>query len=139
MSSTQAHTKRSPHPTLDDVKSSFIRWRRNPNRSRRIPEELWDQVVGLLPHYPKGKVISVLAIGPDQLEQRLQQQHLAFKQSIPKTRQSRSFVKAAAPYLDPSSIGHDIVLSRANGATLKIAQLHHNDLIHLIEQFCEIS
>ena len=38
-----------------------------------------------------------------------------------------------------STRGHDIVLTRANGATLKVEQLQHNDLIKLIEQFCEVS
>ena len=132
------------HLTLDDVKLAFTRWRQSPNKSWYIPEELWNQVVELLPYYPKKKLISALAIGPAQLEKRL-------KQSLTPTRPRPfaskktpsasfvSFVKAITPTPATPPRGHDIVLTRANGATLKVEQLQHNDLIKLIEQFCEIS
>jgi len=137
----QAPVIAQPHLTLSEVKLSFARWRQNPNKSRRIPDELWDQVMGLLPHYPKKKVISALAIGPAQLEQRLKQQSLApntcLQSPTPKATPSKSFVKVITPAPTAPSHGCDIVLTRANGVTLKVEQLQHSDLIKLIEQFCE--
>lgn len=130
-----------PHLTLDDVKLAFTRWRQSPDKSWYIPEELWDQVIGLLPYYPKKKVISALAIGPAQLEKRLKQS-LTPTQPQPfasKKTPSGAFVKAITPTPAAPPRRHDIVLTRANGATLKVEQLQHNDLIKLIEQFCEVS
>ena len=140
---TQERGATQPPLTLDDVKLSFAHWRQNPNKSWRIPEELWNQVIGLLARHPKKKVIGALAIGPAQLEKRLKEHrtpnNTCSQPSTSKEIPSRSFVKVITPTPTLPPRGHDIVLTRANGATLKVEQLQHNDLIKLIEQFYEAS
>ena len=122
-----------PFITLDDVKCAFMNWRRDPKKSWYIPDVLWNKVIGLLPHYPKKQIANALAINHAQLEKKIKQ-----PQPCSLTKTKNSFVKAVLP-ATASLNKHDVLLTRPNGATLKIQQLHSSDLSKLIEQFCELS
>ena len=56
--------------TLSSVKEAFAHWRTTRLRQGKIPDYLWEQVRGLLNHYPIGKICSVLGINTVQIREK---------------------------------------------------------------------
>ena len=66
--------------TLQEVQNAQNVWRQNKKtRSEKIPESLWDQVLGLLETHsgPESKILAALGIGRPQLEAERQRRQLA--------------------------------------------------------------
>lgn len=135
-----------PSLTLDQVKKAFINWRRDPGKSARIPEPLWDQVIALLAHYPRSKVLHTLGISTSQLQKKLKDciQQPYLKPDTPTTSHhvvsssQEKFVKATVATPRPLAVTshfHDVILTRSNGATLHIQQLQRDDMLKLVDQF----
>lgn len=57
-------------PEITEVEASFASWRSNRrSRSERIPDELWQQVRTLLPHYKTGVIARRLNLSGSLLKQ----------------------------------------------------------------------
>ncbi|CDZ76785.1 hypothetical protein BN59_01061 [Legionella massiliensis] len=59
---------------LDAVKQAFGHWRATRTRRGRIPQELWEQVKGLLVDYTPSKIGVHLGISPIQIRKKLELQ-----------------------------------------------------------------
>ena len=56
--------------TLEEVQARFTTWRCNPNRTRRIPDELWDAAVSLCAEHSVCKVSRALRLDYNALRER---------------------------------------------------------------------
>ena len=56
---------------LSSVKEAFTHWRTTRLRQGKIPDYLWEQVRGLLTHYPIAKICSTLSISTVQIREKL--------------------------------------------------------------------
>ncbi len=56
---------------LSSVKEAFTHWRTTRLRQGKIPDYLWEQVRGLLNHYPIAKICSTLSISTVQIREKL--------------------------------------------------------------------
>jgi hypothetical protein len=138
--SSQSVNIDKPTSTLESVKKDFLNWRRDPHRSKRIPESLWDAVIALLPHYPKSKILNSLGISPWQLVQQLKCRDKNFNDMVPQQPKKQcadqnNFVKAIIATPAQSINYFDVVLTKPNGATLQIHKLSHDDMLQLTQQF----
>ncbi len=59
-----------PIPTLSEVQSRFVAWRKN-KQSKRIPEELWDAAVTLCAEYSVHKISRGLSLSHADLKKRI--------------------------------------------------------------------
>lgn len=57
--------------TLEEGQKRFETWRQRPNRSRKIPEDLWDAAVGLCREHRVLKVARALRLSHTDLKQRI--------------------------------------------------------------------
>ncbi|WP_207385680.1 hypothetical protein [Legionella anisa] len=57
--------------TLSSVIEAFSYWRTNRLKQGKIPDYLWEQVKGLLNHYPTAKICSALSISTVQIREKL--------------------------------------------------------------------
>lgn len=142
--SCQSTTLDKPTPTLEPVKLNFLNWRRDPHGSTRIPESLWDEVIALLPHYPKSKILNSLGINPWQLVQQLKSREKNVDGAIKLPAQIKkqctdenNFVKAIITTPAQSKNYFDVVLTKPNGVTLQINKLSHDDMLKLTQLFAE--
>lgn len=139
-------TTDKPTLTLESVECDFLNWRRDPHKGTHIPEVLWDSVVALLSDHRKSHVLKRLGISHSQLVRKLrnrqaksQPAQLAIEKKLIKSpkpiSQQSTFIKAiVAPSL-PITNGFDVMLTKPNGAILKIQQLSQADVLKLTEQF----
>ena len=140
--SLQSIKSEKPALTLETVKLNFLNWRRDPHGSSRIPESLWNEVIHLLSYHSKSKVLSSLGISNSQLVQ-----HFKNREKIvdgimdfshpdeKKSPDENNFVKAIIAPLMQQSNYFDVVLTKSNGATLKINKLSHDDMLKLTQLF----
>ncbi|MBN9229178.1 hypothetical protein [Legionella steelei] len=56
---------------LETVKQAFRQWRTTRTKRSQIPDELWEQVKGLLGNYTPSKIGSHLGIRPIQIRKKL--------------------------------------------------------------------
>lgn len=140
--SLQSENTDKPMLTLETVKLNFLNWRRDPHGPNRIPESLWNEVIHLLSHHSKSKVLSSLGISNSQLVQHFKTREkivdslMDFSHPIvKKLPDENNFVKAiiTAP-MQPENY-FDVVLTKPNGATLKINKMLHDDMLKLTETF----
>lgn|SRR3990167_3863784 len=132
--------------TLESVILDFFNWRRDPNRSSRIPEPLWDKVIVLLSHHTKSKVLKKLSISGEQLTQKLKGRGIcnAAVQSILSVQTTQqptqiiaehpAFIKAMISTPTADNV-FDVVLTKQNGTTLQIKKLSRVDMLQLTNTF----
>jgi len=134
--------KDQPTLTLESVKLNFLNWRRDPHGPNRIPESLWNEVIHLLSHHSKSKVLSSLGISNSQLVQHLKSREkivdnmMDFSFPVEKmAHNENNFIKAIIT--TPAQTIHyfDVVLTKQNGATLQINKLAHDDMLKLTQLF----
>jgi len=140
--SLQSTNSDKPALTLETVKLNFLNWRRDPHGPNRIPESLWNEVIHLLSHHSKSKVLSSLGISNSQLVQHFKTREkivdgiMDFAPSIEKkSPDENNFVKAIITTPVQSANYFDVVLTKSNGATLKINKLSHDDMLKLTQLF----
>lgn len=75
----------SSHPMVESALKKFQHWRDTRKRRSPVPEDLWDEAVGLTNHYPIHKVSAVLRVNYMTLKKRSSQ-----KSSSPNTNIERS-------------------------------------------------
>lgn len=128
--------------TLETVKLNFLNWRRDPHGPNRIPESLWNEVIHLLSHHSKSKVLSSLGISNSQLVQHFKTREkivdgiMDFSPSIKNnTPGENNFVKAIITTPEQPINYFDVVLTKPNGATLQINKLSHDDILKLTQLF----
>ena len=133
---------------LGDVKEFFEQWRKKATKTDKIPDELWDQVIELSPHYHQSTILSALKITAIQLEC-----YIKYRSSSPKSnllphpgsdtkRESAHFVQAimeTPPAADEHINYHDVELTRSNGTTLKIEAISNQDIFKLVNEFIKES
>ncbi len=124
-------------PTLDSVKQQFDDWRADPNKARKIPDYLWNNVAALLEHYKISKITSTLRLSSSQLKAHCQQPLLGNKKLINKSiknasRPINSFVEVALPTINEQST---IEIIRFDGAVLRIKQPDREGLSLLVNLF----
>jgi hypothetical protein len=59
-----------PVATLEEVQAQFATWRSEPQRTRRIPDELWDAAVSLCSEHSVCKVSRALRLDYNALKER---------------------------------------------------------------------
>lgn len=120
---------KQPSVTLASVKSDFLNWRSLPNKSKIIPEALWDKVILLLPHYKKRNILDTLSLNHAQLKRKLTARDITFQKN------KHSFVKAIVTTPTQFTAYFDVILTKSNGATLQINKLSHDDILKLTQLF----
>lgn len=130
--------------SLKDVQASFRQWRQNPNKSSRIPNKLWEQVIEVLEYNSKSKVLKLLGISYKQLARYLQchaqpsKSSIGFDTALKQDTQIPTFIKAvvSGPIPPTASIScYDVKLTRPNGSALQIQQVTRVDILKLVDQF----
>lgn len=102
---------------LETVKQAFRHWRATRTKRSQIPDELWEQVKGLLGDYTLSKIGSHLGISPIQIRKKL----------VPAQNTSLQFVEVKgkptrmdSEFLSNSDVPCSVELHRPCGSILKI-------------------
>lgn len=123
---------------LNEVKNNFSHWRANRNTSKsKIPEYLWDQVLGLISDYSTAEIITTLGLSGSQFnnkkkahQQQLKKQDEMNFFEVPittKTKEQKTVL----------NVTNKIELKRPDGATISIEQLPTEALTHILNQFMQ--
>ncbi|HHT0592912.1 TPA: hypothetical protein ACTXXA_000003 [Legionella anisa] len=102
---------------LDTVKQAFRHWRATRTKRGQIPDELWEQVKGLLGDYTPSKIGSHLGISPIQIKKKLfpvQNTSLQFVEV------KRKPTRIDSEFLSNSDAPCNVELHRSCGSILKI-------------------
>lgn len=134
--------------TLEDVQNHFSSWRAKRPRPKRIPDELWDEAVGLLSQYSVNKVAKALRLEGRALKAKAVEAGVKIR--------SRTRGKAARPtaptFLETSvgrivgkgtehqaQSGWNITIKRSDGLEMTIngSELSESALQGLVDGFCQ--
>lgn len=125
-------------PSLEFVKSQFDKWRASPERSWKVPDYLWDQVMPLLDHYKITKILSTLTLNAGTFKA----QHIRYLENKnPKITMNKQDFPATSTFLNiplPANLSENaasIELTRPDGLTLRFKKIDHSTLSTLLKSF----
>ncbi len=126
--------------SLDDVKRYFAKWRATRPNKGRIPNHLWDKVLGILDYYPIGEVTKELGLSGSQVSSK-RKQRIASELNLQKSA-NPSFVELNISQPKPSnkpvaSQHGKIEIRRPDGAVLIIDQLPEQTMLQVLNQFTQ--
>jgi len=126
--------------SLDDVKRYFAKWRATRTNKGRIPNHLWDKVLGILDYYPIGEVTKELGLSGSQVSAK-RKQRIANELSLQKSA-NPNFVElniSQAKTHDKfvTNLHGKIEIRRPDGAVLIIDQLQEQTMLQVLNQFTQ--
>lgn len=130
----------SSHPMVESALKKFQHWRDTRKRRSPVPEDLWDEAVGLTNHYPIHKVSAVLRVNYMTLKKRSSQ-----KSSSPNTNIERSPKKVTFSEIQPPASNLDslenvtLEIERAHGKVkVTIGQVDEQRLYRVLDHLSRI-
>lgn len=115
--------------TLEEVKHSFDNWRSTRSKLGKIPETLWQQVLGLSSHYSNTVICKTLGVNNSQLSQ-----HVPTHK--PKLAQEQSqFVQIPIQPNYVGASGMTATIIGNDGARLELKDLNEQAFNQLIQIF----
>jgi hypothetical protein len=123
--------------TLQEVAEHFEQWRRGKHKGERIPEQLWQEAVGLVGSYGVSRVARTLRLGGRDLNKR---------RGVTTTGQPRQGPSSKTTFveIDPVADGQApgpkasalwMELERPDGLRLRIQPTRGVDLLALVDRF----
>ena len=117
------------NPTLSEVHSKFIAWRKVRKHRSRIPEDLWAAAVLLIPDNSLHKVCRTLSLSHKELKKRVQS-HTSMKDRTPSP--TKDFVSFDIPH---QSAECTIEMAHLNGNKMR---MHFKGMAELdLQSFAE--
>ena len=123
--------------TLEAVAKHFAHWRRKKTNGERIPEELWNEALGLLGAYGISQISRTLRLSYTELDKRRKviEAGLSHQESGDDT----AFVEIARALLEqapgPDATEAWMELERPDGLRLRIRPTHGIDMLALVDRF----
>ena len=131
------NTRDEPTLTLEAVGKHFAHWRRNKNNGERIPEELWNEALGLLETCGISRVSRTLRLSYTELDKR---RELMDTRQCGQAPGDTAFVEVDQTLVDqvprsgePTAVWME--LERPDGLRLRIRPSHSADMLALVERF----
>ena len=122
--------------TLEAVAKHFAHWRRKKTNGERIPEELWNEALGLLETCGISRVSRTLRLSYTELDKR---RELMDTRPCGQAPSEEAFVEVDQTLVDqvPRSEAGAVwmELERPDGMRLRIRPTHRVDMLALVERF----
>ena len=127
-----------PDALLENAEKDFKQWRDSAKDSWQIPDELWNQVISLLPHYSKQKIANVLSLKIKQINQQIKLREEMLSDN--NLNEDGNFVEVPVEksFKEHLEIQHQITIIKPNGMILKLPKPHHDDMADLMVKFCKV-
>lgn len=126
--------------TLSDVARDFAKWRATRPNKGRIPNHLWDKVLGILDFYPIGEVTKELGLSGSQVSAKRKQRmanELSLKKSSNPNFVELNISQAKSSDKPVTSQHGKIEIRRPDGAILIIDQLPEQTMHQVLNQFTQ--
>ena len=125
--------------TLEETAEHFEQWRRHKGKGERIPEQLWNEAVGLVSHYGITRVARTLRLSGTDLSKRRGTTKAG--RSGKTAGGNTAFVEMDPVVMDqavePSGAPVWMELERGDGMRLRIRAAQGIDLLGLVERFMQ--
>ena len=123
--------------TLEAVAKHFAHWRRKKTNGERIPEELWNEALGLLGAYGISQISRTLRLSYTELDKRRKISEAG--RSRQGSGDDTAFVEIDRALVDQAAEPADgavwMELERPDGLRLRIRPSHRGDMLTLLERF----
>lgn len=126
--------------SLDDVTRDFAKWRATRPNKGRIPNHLWDKVLGILDFYPIGEVTKELGLSGSQVSAKRKQRiasELSLKKSTNPNFVELNISQAKASDKPATNLQGKLEIRRPDGAVLIIDQLPEQTMLQVLNQFTQ--
>ena len=114
--------------SLDKVQKKFKQWRNSPDRSKAIPDALWEAAASLYPDYSLHRISKALSLNHTKLK------HYVHKKSPNPSLPTASFIELG--FAEPTLPFRGIIeMQHQNGARMTMRITDSQDLIKITQLF----
>ena len=125
-----------PTLTLEEVAEHVEQWRSHKKKGERIPQQLWNEALGLVGTYGVSRVSRTLRLSYTELDKR---RELIDTRQYRQEPGDRAFVEIDRTLVDqarrPEATAVWMELERPDGLRLRIRPTHSADMLALVERF----
>jgi hypothetical protein len=123
--------------TLEAVAKHFAHWRRKKTNGERIPEELWNEALGLLGAYGISQISRTLRLSYTELDKR--RKIIEAELNRQGSGDDTAFVEIERALIEqppgPDATAVWMELERPDGLRLRIRPSHRGDMLTLLDRF----
>jgi len=129
---------------IGDVKSHLNEWRNTRDKLGPIPEHIWAEILSLIGRYNTGTLSKELGISGQQIKNKMTEiadkefeevKRAHFAKAVIADEPVSSATNVVTLQPKSSSTHHDIEITRADGAVLKVTALSNAEVMSIINQF----